>query len=859
MIRKNTILICVAFCGFAGSGFAQTASAVPSTADHVPPAQPSGFKLFFEKVYLHLDRVRYVAGEDIWFKAYLINAQTHYSSNTSNNLYVELRDPAGRLASKEVIRLDNGVGIGDFRLGDSIPGGMYHLRAYTNWMKNFGNKFIFEKTLTVYVPAAGGGDLPGVRGAGYSGDAAGSDGNAARGKGGTQAGDATGKAVAGYDIQFLPEGGAMVEGVSGVVCLKATDRDGNGVEARGCILSSGGDTAGRFTTSWRGMGSFVFKPVAGGEYKALVRFGRHAYVKTEFPAAYKDGFVMNITHADTAALVVQIGANQATVAHYPSGELTLAARQAGKLCYREKIHLQDGQATMTIAEKDLPAGITAITLYDDKLHPQCERLVYIEEKDPVTVVIQTDKINYGSREKVVVGITAMDAQQRPVRAALSMAVAEEAAAVAEGGAADAGETAAAQSNIVSYFMLESELRGRIEAAGEYFDKYNSHRLEQMDLLLRTQGWNSFLWRRLADTSIRISYLPEAGLTVAGRVRETFVNKPLANMNITLFAEGARGDKLFFTKTDSAGRYYIDGLQLYGNQPVQINSKNEKGKKGGWIFMDTIFSKPLPVDWDLSAAADTSREMRGFAEEADKRWAAQKDAFHTVLPGVTVTKQPERVVMLRDQAATSFGYPEYNFTVTPKDYDMKTLENFLLHNIPGAQADVKSDGVVFVANGKLVRPRFIVDRREDVFNRVDYYNIPMEQINKVSVRHLVGQPHFTENARKSSTVQDGRDIFVIYLSLKPGATNDDLSMISTDVDGYYEARTFYKPNYPDQRNDAAPDTRNTLHWEPTIITDSNGKATVSYYNADPAATIRIEIEGLTDKGVPVAAQKKYEVK
>ncbi|MDR1340021.1 MAG: hypothetical protein LBK58_08230, partial [Prevotellaceae bacterium] len=30
----------------------------------------------FEKVYLHLDRHFYLSGDDIWFKAYLVDAQT---------------------------------------------------------------------------------------------------------------------------------------------------------------------------------------------------------------------------------------------------------------------------------------------------------------------------------------------------------------------------------------------------------------------------------------------------------------------------------------------------------------------------------------------------------------------------------------------------------------------------------------------------------------------------------------------------------------------------------------------------------------------------------------------------------------
>lgn len=113
-------------------------------------AQTAANNLLFEKVYIHTDREHYAAGEDIWFKAYLVNAQLNTLINSSNNLYVELISTEAKIAERKVIRLDQGLGHGDFHLGDSIQGGTYSLRAYTNWMRNFGEKFIFEKEIQVY-------------------------------------------------------------------------------------------------------------------------------------------------------------------------------------------------------------------------------------------------------------------------------------------------------------------------------------------------------------------------------------------------------------------------------------------------------------------------------------------------------------------------------------------------------------------------------------------------------------------------------------------------------------------------------------------------------------------------------------
>ncbi len=785
-----------------------------------------GFKLFFEKVYLHLDRAYYASRDDIWFKAYLVNAQSNYSTTSSNNLYVELIDPNNQLMAREVVRIDNGVGTGDFKLDDSIPGGHYLLRAYTNWMRNFGTHFVFEKDLWVASVMPGGTESP---------HRAANGGNAAR----------TSPRGALYNTQFLPEGGFMVEGLPTMVAFKASDINGNGVEASGSIVSSAGDTAARFTTDWLGMGRFVFTPKAGMQYKAIVQYRQRATAEAAFPAAYPDGFVMNINNTDTGVITVKINTNALTLTRH-SGEVTLAGRHGGILYYKEKLQLNNGAAVVIVPKKNFPGGIAAITLYDEKLRPNCERLVYIVKNEPLHISVSTDKPSYQPKERTTLQISVTDAQQQPVKTAFSLAVVD-------------GMVKASTDNIQSYLLLSSELAGKVEDAAHYFDPANAHRLEQLDLLLSTQGWRSFVWRQMADTSIHISYLPEAGITISGRVRELFINKPLPNMNITLQASGARGDRLLSAKTDSAGRYYVDGVQLYGNQTIKVNSKNNKGKKGGWIFMDTLFNNPLPVYETPVYAVDTSSALHSYASEALRRLSlTRKDP--TLLQEVIVTNN--KPTTLRDgNAYTDFGYPKYDFTIEKKDLKFETLENFLIHNIPGAVADVENEGVNFVANGKLVKPRFIVDKKEDVFERIDYYQVHMEQVISVSVRHVVGHPTFnrSDTGGRTNLGTGISDVFLINLSLKPGAYNTDMAMIETDVTGYYNARVFYTPVHSPNEGLTKPDVRTTIHWEPMLVTDENGKATVSFYNAEPKTSVRVNVEGLTDKGVPWAGTTQFTVK
>src|SRR6218665_854992 len=56
-----------------------------------------------EKVHLHLDKPYYAIGDDIWFKAYVVNTKTSTPSNISKILYVELINEKDSL--KKLVKL----------------------------------------------------------------------------------------------------------------------------------------------------------------------------------------------------------------------------------------------------------------------------------------------------------------------------------------------------------------------------------------------------------------------------------------------------------------------------------------------------------------------------------------------------------------------------------------------------------------------------------------------------------------------------------------------------------------------------------------------------------------------------------
>jgi len=63
-----------------------------------------------EKVFLHLDKPHYMTGDDIWYKAYMVEGTNQLPDTLSRVLYVELINPQGKIIDQQSIKLNHGTG-----------------------------------------------------------------------------------------------------------------------------------------------------------------------------------------------------------------------------------------------------------------------------------------------------------------------------------------------------------------------------------------------------------------------------------------------------------------------------------------------------------------------------------------------------------------------------------------------------------------------------------------------------------------------------------------------------------------------------------------------------------------------------
>ena len=85
---------------------------------------------------------------------------------------------------------------------------------------------------------------------------------------------------------------------------------------------------------------------------------------------------------------------------------------------------------------------------------------------------------------------------------------------------------------------------------------------------------------------------------------------------------------------------------------------------------------------------------------------------------------------------------------------------------------------------------------------------------------------------------------------------DLDKRISYVAGYSEPYSFYSPEYPDGPILGDVDYRRTLYWNPNVITNENGQATVELYNNSITGSFSISAAGITASGQPYSFDQDF---
>lgn len=854
-----------------------------------------------EKVHLHLDKPYYAVGDDIWFKAYIINAQTTKLSTISDVLYVELineKDSVIKLLKLPVI---SGVSWGNIRLPDYFTEGNYRIRSYTQWMRNSDPDFFFDKTIKIgnswtnsvftnttysyhqkqqngetveskikFIDKSG---IPYIQRE-VTFEVQLDSKSVKKGKTKTnEAGEISisfsnkdpalykyGKIIASLslpdhttvikeipivntsnniDVQFFPESGNLVENFPNKLGIKAVNSAGLGEDISGTILDNQGNVVTKFSTEHLGMGNVILTPQPGKTYVAKVKYKDGSENTLALPKALRSGYILSVDQ-NAESILVKVLISEDLV---KKGELKLIAQHNGNIYFISKADNSSKIISASLPKKNLPSGIFQLTLFSIDNMPICERLIFVNNSnDKIITSVSSAKRIYAPKEEVELEIETGLINKQPTRGSFSVAVTNTSAITPD---------ELNESNIFTSLLLTSDLTGFIEKPNYYFLNENEKMRQDLDNLMLSQGWRKILWKNIInDSSPAITYQPEKSLKISGIIT-TKGGKPLANSKVSLLA--TNGSANIDTLTDSKGRFNFDRLNFVDSTKFIIQASKANGKSNLEIKLDAD-------DEQLITKNKNTGDLEVNVNEAISSYLKQsKNYFDDLVKlgflGRTNILKEVNIVAERNPAKNSS-----NLNGPGKADAVITSDQLQVCSTIAQCIDGKVAGLI-IKNGIPYLIRNGNTPMQVILDGVPMDNKFLSQITLSEIQTIEILKDISKTAvyGKSASLSG----VLIITTKRPGddnfASKPTSGSLMITPKGYNISKEFYSPNYKVAGSVSIPDHRSTIYWNPNIITSESGKAKISYFNADDPGTYRVVIEGMDMLGNLCRSVYTYQVK
>jgi alpha-2-macroglobulin-like protein len=744
-----------------------------------------------ERIYLSTDKPLFAPGEDIWFSVFVRDGVNMKPSSQSDIVHADLIGPKGNVEQSLTLIAKKGRAAGDFSLNQELPGGIYMIRAYTNWMKNETEDNCFEKEIQVQEvvlptlkmkldftkqgyragdevfsklevftnenkPLAG----QVVKYVCSSGGKSIAEGTARIENDGQQfirlqlpanlpaneallnilieyngTTESISRAVPVLDsklrLDFMPEGGDLVSGLPSRVAFRGVDGHQKPIDTEGSIYDHAGRKITSFSSAHKGMGAFAMVPANGETYYALVSKPSGISEKFELPRVLAHGYVMNVQQSGREKLAVTIHSSE-------QAQLPFVAQVRGKMYYSTLIEARKGENRLEFSTRGFPSGVAQLTLFDETGIPRSERLAFVNHERRMKIEMRTDKEQYLPREKVRLSVSTTDENGTPVPAALCIsAVNDQLLSFADD----------RSGHLLSQFMLQQDLREKVEEPSFYFSG-EKNAAQALDHLLMTSGWRRFSWEKLLEEDLpQITYAPEKAI-IAGVVLDGNSGSAVNDALVTC----ANGFQKKQVRTDKDGKFSLAGFDL--SEPATLKCE---GNRSHSMVVDT-YSDDLTVS----------------VYDQHRRWMEHK-AF---------------AMDLAPQAATGANH----------------------RVVPEQEADAR-------------------------------------QKNAVKRKEQVHAPRPEKRREVAAKVAMAEDLEIADRLFEPRAAQQPV------VSKYYRARQFPAPAYkPDEKPEFRDDTRSTIFWSPIVETGYSGKQTFEFFTSDQVTSFRIVAEGLSGNGLAGRSEK-----
>jgi hypothetical protein len=749
-----------------------------------------------EKAYIHYDKSSYLPGETIWYKVYLMEGL--YPASESKNVYVDWISETGELLAHYANPVVDAISIGQFEIPDGYKGNTVHVRAYTRWMLNFDSSVIYKKQIRIHPKiAAAKQPMPDII----------------------------------PTLTFFPEGGDMVAGIPNKVAFKATDQWGRPINVKGVVMEKT-KIVDSLRTVHDGMGYFLFTPNAGETYTAKWKDDKGISRTSPLPIVKSEGISLQVSQApDKRIIQVYVAPGTETSLK----QYNIVGTLQGNMVFKTTgSAVAGGNFRKVVSTQNIPSGILTITVFDEGWNALAERISFINNNDySFSSGFEVTRWGLNKRAKNEIEISLPDS----LAGSFSVSV------------TDAAIDHDSSQNIISHFLLSSEIKGSVHDPHYYFTS-NSEKLQQhLDLVMMTNGWRRFKWEDLTKGKLPVMKYSRdtAYLSLSGKIfgaqksqlsgTESIVlllkskDSVFNTQILTINRDGSFGnpDLLFF---DTLRVYYQIKSKLFGSSGATF--MENKLAAPNYVQESKRFIKLLPFNYDTSSAY--------HLRLARESYRIQEMMKGNVMETVTVTAKAKTPLQEMDEKYASGLFQSgesYQFDLIndPLAMGRNDIFNYLQGKVAGLQ--ILSGGM----EGPQVTwrnstPDFFLDERNVGIDLLQ--NVPIDDIAYIKVF----RPPFI-----GASFGGAGGAIAVYTKKGSDQRRSSGGLSSNSITGYAPIKEFYSPNYNviDKKHEAK-DVRTTLYWNGMLSPGQSNKLKFSFFNNDVTKAFRVIVEGFTKEGM-----------
>ncbi len=763
-----------------------------------------------EKAYVTTDRNFYLSGETVWFKAFV--TLNNNATVLSKILYVELINAEGILVDKKMLKLQKGSANNSFDTRSNFPSGEYTIRAYTLWMLNFPD-YIFENKILIK--------------------------NATDKK----TPSSVSKIKKSFFVNFYPEGGNLIAGVKSIVAFNSNDQFNNPISIQGNIINSKNEIVANIETAINGMGKFEFTPNANELYSAKVTTAEGKNQTIPLSKILPEGIVLTVNNSNINKTFASVTRGALNKSKY--NNLIIIAQINYEIAYLGKLNLDEGLDAVAIPKKNLPAGIMQISVINQDGSPLAERIVFVANHNIDTTSITADLVKTQKREKNILKINLSDFKN--VDAVVSITNAE--------------GLKSSNQNILSYLLMSSDIKGKIYNPFSYFTNKENNTLNNLDLVMLTNGWRRFkLEEVLANKYATLNFPFERSLRITGKVFESNGKNILKSGKINLIINGEDSTKIMSqANTNIASAFVVDEIDFKKEatifyQGANLNNKNAiVNVKFDPPYFDTL---KKPFRWNTITDEKNVEDLDSKFYDFLITEKSEKDKSKTLETVVIKTKKSSAIDSLnRLYSSDIFNQSDQTIAINP-DVNFGDIWQFLRRNIPGIS-------IIRADTGTQVN--FTRYQGADYFSENDPGGVQFF-LNEIPVSVDVVESLFAEDIgllkvyKGNAAIVLGATRGAIALYTVKGKSTRDWRQKGFDFikkQGYSVTREFSEMNYSKIISDESfKDIRPTLYWNPSIKQIGNS-ALIEFYNDDICKKFKVVVEGIDENGKLLYVEKIIE--